>query len=37
MEFGYLISKFGGKRKVDALTENTGLRSYLSLLKVKIS
>ena len=21
MEFGYLISKFGGKRKVDALTE----------------
>ena len=24
MEFGYLISKFGGKRKVDALTEKYG-------------
>ncbi|PFK11384.1 NAD(P)/FAD-dependent oxidoreductase [Bacillus cereus] len=25
MEFGYLISKFGGKRKVDALTEKYGV------------
>lgn len=25
MEFGYLISKFGGKRKVDALTEKYGI------------
>ncbi|MDH4421764.1 MULTISPECIES: FAD-binding oxidoreductase [Bacillus] len=25
MEFGYLISKFGGKRKVDALTEQYGV------------
>ncbi len=24
MEFGYLISKFGGKRKVDVLTEKYG-------------
>ena len=25
MEFGYLISKFGGQRKVDALTEKYGV------------
>ncbi len=25
MEFGYLISQFGGKRKVDALTEKYGV------------
>lgn len=25
MEFGYLISKFGGERQVDALTENYGV------------
>ena len=27
MEFGYLISKFGGQRKVDALTEKYGVGS----------
>lgn len=37
MEFGYLLSKFGGERKVDPETENYGVALYLSLRRAKTS